>query len=277
MPEFILNNHLNILNINQAAFSLEPEFTVIINLNGENNLITEARNIINNEYDGLLNRAHIIDMINNQVTINGTPVGIKTIILYILCWGGYFRAIRTNQTKINMLEFLINENEGHFLNIKNVILNTNIQDVNSVRNLFDKFRFRFRFRFKKGNNLYFPGLGYAFYTKLFFFFSQDNKLPILDKWTLLSFRYLTNITPELNHIYNQIGITGKYNLRDNQNQSMIYFHYVNKMNEWVNALNTQFNTQDYTITKLETFLFGHNLRLKVPNNPRLVYKKKFNL
>lgn len=116
-----------------------------------------------------------------------------------------------------------------------------------------------------------PGVGYAYFTKIFFFLGQANdaikfKPLILDKWTSNGFFALLSQTyPEKVYgLFSKIGEgnPGEVRLRSGETLAKVYSLYVDLMNKWSKNIKV-------TPDKLEEFIFGFHLRRgSQENNPR---------
>jgi len=269
----LIENNLAIINvIQQAQFDILFELNIAIeitnNENINNEILLELLDKIINYQHEMISRNSIIEFVNQDIYSK------KELFLMIFCWGGYFKIFRAQkqQNIVSLITFFNNHNEAFFDNMVNNIENVNLTDDNSIMALFNSFN----------NENKISGVGYAFYTKLFFYFSVNNSLPILDQWLSKSFIYLVlndeNLTENLTEnitscIYNN-------NPFAERNKSFIIkrrknFYYL----QYVRYLNQISNEHNLGINNLETFLFGWDLRQNFNNgyvNPRLTYINFFN-
>ena len=195
----------------------------------------------------------------------------KQKVVLILCWGIYFTVVPSQNISngIKLIEFINNRDESFFDNLIKEIRNTNENDKSSVKLLFKKFNKEFKIN----------GIGYPYFTKLFFFFSNNNSLPIMDKWLTISFIYLTLIDDKINildkkkitdSIYHKNPFIENKSFNVKRKKGEFYFSYVSYLNEISKKV-------EVNIGSLETFLFGWSLKNKSNSNskdypnPRLTY------
>lgn len=130
-------------------------------------------------------------------------------------------------------------------------------------------------RFNGNNTFSLPGVGPAYFTKLFFFLGEldevDVRPLIFDKWTsnahcaLLISAECENLPYIRVNRYVQRCVAWPAGM----GLAMLYKNYVSNMNSWTDELNSKFNV-NLTPAKLEEFVFGSSLRTNnVPTNPRL--------
>ncbi|WP_025765302.1 8-oxoguanine DNA glycosylase OGG fold protein [Dyadobacter tibetensis] len=122
-----------------------------------------------------------------------------------------------------------------------------------------------------------PGIGYAYYTKLFFFLGQLHDVSlkplILDKWTSNAHCSLTIQTAQIHRLaYKGINTNLAYAVKlpsSLQKQAALYNQYVVDFNTWTKKLNELNKEQQVTPAKVEEFVFGQSLKLNPdPSNPR---------
>lgn len=126
----------------------------------------------------------------------------------------------------------------------------------------------------KGGENNIEGIGYSFFSKIFFFLGQSmqslqQKPLILDKWTCDAFFALFTQTVGIDVSKELFYIPSREAFEKNRliypktaDSAFVYTLYVTHMNYWANALKILPN-------QLEQFLFGVNLRRdNSPNNPR---------
>jgi hypothetical protein len=199
-----------------------------------------------------LSKQEVIELIKNNKHDN------KTEFLSILFWGIYFDVI-TKKADLNALVEFIESNsfEDIMDDIKVTIINSE-----SPSQLFKKFTKEFKI----------PGLSYAYFTKLFFFYreaSNKTTYPILDKWLSNAWCALDGSINKNSEVYNKY-----YKGRTNpifdgilkRNKDTAYEEYVRFMDETAKKENT-------TISNLEEKLFGAHLGKYQNNNPRTLYRE----
>lgn len=123
-----------------------------------------------------------------------------------------------------------------------------------------------------------PGVGHAYFTKLFFFLGElKDSIPfkplIFDKWTANAHcALLIQLLPPGRRDqlpYKSLSLEEKYmvNVPGGKKRSELYTRYLNDMKAWAEEL-------EVPITKLEEFIFGENLKNnKRVDNPRLALWK----
>jgi hypothetical protein len=158
-----------------------------------------------------------------------------------------------------LIKFFNDTPDNFFENIRDNIYASTWKNNNELGELFKK---------HTAGEFQIPGIKYAFFTKLFFFFSKDNTLPILDKWLLTAYVFL--LKNEGNTTLEEINYNMNFLLTKKKENA--YCLYVRYMNEIANSFHIPLNN-------LETFLFGWPYNKKntlAPYlNPRITYKNYF--
>lgn len=200
-----------------------------------------------------ISKNQIIEWIRSNEKTN------KEEFLAILFWGIYFKVLARSPKAISSLIIFIESDE-----FENVMAKYKLEIINSKSpsQLFKKFTREYKI----------PGLGYAYFTKLFFFYREANKettYPILDKWLSNAWCALDGSVNKNIEVFSKY-YKGKSNhIFDGilkRNKDTAYEEYVKFMVKTANENNT-------TITSLEEKLFGANLGNFPNNNPRTLYQK----
>ena len=267
----LINEHINrIENIEQVSFDvileIEKGLKLLNDKYKDSVLISLKRKLIEQRITKL-NRTSLIEICNEN------KFNSKEKVLLILCWGIYFTVV-SSQNSLNgrrLIEFINETDESFFNNLILEIRNTNENDKSSLILLFQKFNKEFKIN----------GIRYPYFTKLFFFFSKNNSLPIMDKWLTKSFIYLVLNDSKINQfekkeitnsIYQKNPLLENKSFNVKRTPSDFYFLYVTYLNQIAKLLNIR-------LGDLETFLFGWNLKEKSKlneyTNPRVVYDDFF--
>lgn len=182
----------------------------------------------------------------------------KTELLAILFWGVYFSVINRNDTIMSLLNFI---NKTDFEEIMEDKISL-IVDSNSPSNLFLLFQ----------NEHKIPGLGYAYFTKLFFFYRLAyNKEPylILDKWLCRAWCAIDgsiNNNTMVFDTYFRTNIDFHFHGELRRKKHIAYGNYISFMKK-ISEIN------NINIIDLEEKLFGADKRLNPIKNPRFFYLK----
>ncbi|MFD1314232.1 8-oxoguanine DNA glycosylase OGG fold protein [Namhaeicola litoreus] len=273
MSPYILENLQHIQNIEQVGFNIIDQLNIGINIvegrDGQPAFLTNLRDRLILENHIILNREEIIELVND---VNGL-YSSKEICVLILCWGIYFTVVYP-QGILGLSLFLNSEDDLFFDNLRNQIHIVDYQEPNEIVQLFNSFQYQ--------QPNYIPGVGYAFFTKFFFFFSDGNNLPILDKWLTKAFMYLVHTDEDVNEnqrinlthaISNQDSPFGTFTLR--RDKPNFYHSYFSYMHSQLNEINNQID-HPILLSDLETFLFGWPLNGNGGyENPRNVYNQFF--
>lgn len=260
--KYIADNIEIIKNIKQVPFNVIKEIEIGLSVVDNNSpFLVQLKNKLEKEESINISREDILNYIENK------QFTTKEIVALIFLWGNYFtvmRGVNSNYIK-NLVGFLEKKNDRFYDDLKNEILKVNYRDKSSIENIFKKFQDK--------KYLKIDGIGYAFFTKLFFFFSKDNRLPILDKWLLKSFVYL--VSNDDKYIIEEGSILEKVILNAKSNKFLLSGKpSINIYLRYVEYLNDQSNKYNISINQLETFLFGWALRGSNENsytNPRVMY------
>ena len=172
------------------------------------------------------------------------------------------------------INFLLTKEDSFFNKIIHDIEIINTNDEFELKKIFEKYQTIYKI----------DGIDYAYFTKLFFFFSLNNSLPILDNWLTKSFIFLTINDSNLNE--NEKKEITKPIFEKNpfeENNSSFRIKQVKKRPEfyfrYVLYLSKKSKELDVSISELETFLFGWDLTqkeiIKEYTNPRIIYKQFF--
>lgn len=272
--QFIEDNLHHIQNIQQADFDLQSELSigidVVIAMGGNPIYFEKLRLQLQQLEIENVNRTQIVEWVQNNSFTK------KELCLIIFCWGIYFSVFRQqNRNYItNLSDFFNVTGDLFFDDLWLAVQNTNPVDQNSIQTLVRSFNYK--------RDFYIPGVGYSYFTKLFYFFSQNNRLLILDKWLTIAYLYLLRNDEDnqyqnylrqaveglgLPHIYTLNNI-GRFNRRFAQNYAN-YIFYITEISIYYELLPG----------KLETFLFGWNLNDNVARgyvNPRVFMSNFFN-
>jgi hypothetical protein len=224
--------------------------------------ITVVRQKLSNENIITINRIELIKLFHSNLFDS------KEKTFLVLCWGIYF-TVSYKKNKELLLKFFDKKNVEFFDSLIFKIKNCDSSDKNNVIDLFTSFEKEFKI----------PGIGYAYFTKLFYFFSAENDFPILDKWLLKSYVYLLNLDNSvqdreelLKCIYNKNPLIENKDFRIKRKRGEFYFSYLHLLKSYCLKYNI-------TITQLETFLFGWDLSLNLDGldyvNPRVQYQSYF--
>ena len=182
-----------------------------------------------------LNRDKVTEIINSP------NYSVQAEFLGILFWG-YFFTVNYKRNKIRFLEWLNEPNSTSKLEF----IKSTIQNSDDPNKLFKSFT--------KKDQLKIPGLGYAYFTKLFYYYTRerDTVFPILDKWLSIGWIVLSNelVNDEALFYYkNKDNRLGSMQRR----QSEGYAKYVQFMNETARKFNSN-------VESLEIAMFGSDRR-----------------
>lgn len=198
-----------------------------------------------------LSKNEVIEIIKNKNHDN------KTELLSILFWGIYFEVITKKKDIISIIKFIESDSfEKKMSDIKNTII-----DSKSPSQLFKKFE----------RELKIPGLGYSYFTKLFFFYREaygKTTYPILDKWLSNAWCAIDGATNKNTEVYNKFykgASKPKFDGALKRSKDKAYGIYVKFMEETAKR-------EDITIVHLEEKLFGAHLSKYPINNPRTIYR-----
>ncbi len=198
--------------------------------------------------------------ISKQSVINSLrseELSLKDEFLSILFWGVYFSSVKKNPAT-TLIKFTNSKNfDVDFNKCKSEIINSD-----SPFELFKKFQ----------KELKIPGIDYAYFTKLFFFYRlANNKEPylILDKWLSMAWCAIDgsqNNNSEIFIKYFKSNIDFCFDGVLKRQKPLAYQNYILFMKQI--SLN-----QNMDIVTLEEKLFGGNLKQYPDKNPRNLYKQ----
>lgn len=288
--KFLTENILNIKNIEQGGFNPEPNIKRFYSLVNELNI--DQKNLRNFEDElrdsclldyTLLGRNDVLDVIRRRDVSN------RIKIFTILLWGVYFKAIPSENTKLSFVEKLLTDPvcfdkvvislEEQLDIIKSI--NDNSESNSSIQKLFRSFSYN------KEN--YLPGIGHAYFTKFFHFFSIKKgfltPLLILDKWSSIAWIFLVNQSlNEFGDITNPIdyfkisttkGKDGKVKLEVTlqRKKSIAYLQFLNDFDLMARDLSSTLG-QKIGSEKIEEFVFGWDKNEKGLDyeNPRIIFE-----
>jgi hypothetical protein len=217
---------------------------------------------LSNENIISINRKELNEIIQSDLFDN------KEKTFLILCWGIYF-TVSYKKNKVLLLNFFNKKDVRFFDSFVLNIKKCDSESKTDVVKLFSSFEKEFKL----------PGIGYAYFTKLFYFFSVKNDFPILDKWLVKSYVYLLNSDDSIENrqnillcVYNKNPIIENKDFRIKRKKGEFYFSYLSLLKSYCSKYNL-------TITQIETFLFGWDLGSSVDSigyvNPRILYQSYF--
>lgn len=226
----------------QKPFGIQSQLSRVkkLNLNGLS---------VFENHEGLRRRRVIEIIKSNDYTY-------REKFLSILLWGMYFEAVKTPAQKrliawVNK-PTIEEEIESRF----KIILSTD-----SPKELFKMF--------EKEQKI--PGLGYAYFTKLFFFVRKAHGrtvFPILDKWLMRAYCAVSGSlygNKEVYNIYSKPKSSMKFDGLILRKKSECYNNYV----DFLGKLSIEY---DMPIDEIEAKMFGYTLRQdRSPQNPRIMY------
>lgn len=240
----------------KKIFSLPKNFSSDFNIESQKkDYIEKYKGTLPKSFSNInnINKNQVIEWIRSNEKTN------KEEFLAILFWGIYFKVLARSPRVIFLLINFIesNEFESTIIDYKQEIISSK-----SPSQLFKKFNKEYKI----------PGLGYAYFTKLFFFYREANNkttYPILDKWLSNAWCALDGSINKNSEVYNKY-----YKGRTNpifdgilkRNKDTAYEEYVRFMHETAKKENT-------TISNLEEKLFGAHLGEYPNNNPRTLYRE----
>ena len=197
------------------------------------------------------------DVIQTIKSASATP---RDEFLAILFWGVYFRVTaRSPKARRALVDFILDKNfDAALARIKSAILKGD-----DPESLFRLFGYRGKFKI--------PGLSYAYFTKLFFFYREAEGLstyPILDKWLCMAWCATDATLNKNTRVYDAYFRSSKAgnNFQLLRKPAQAYDEYVAFMSE-------ASKRYGLTVADFEEKLFGRDLRVQ-PNtfNPRNEYK-----
>lgn len=233
------------LNSIDSEFSIEAEKSIFIK-HGGCSLSSFWQN------KSKLSKKEVITLIETQQLTR------KDELLAILFWGIYFTVISSSNgnTVKRFIQFI---NDDNFENEFNKRVNEIIKS-NSPSELFTKFQ----------KELKIPGLDYAYFTKLFFFYRIAYKKEpylILDKWLSKAWCALDGFENKNTNIYDVFFKSKTNHFFDGllkRKKSQAYSQYLTFMKSITNKKNID-------LIELEERLFGADLKKIKIQNPRILY------
>ena len=181
-------------------------------------------------------------------------------LLSILFWGLYFKVLARNPNSIRALMEFMSKDDFKSEMDRRVDL---ILESKNPSELFDSFT----------KNEKIPGLGYAYFTKLFFFYREalqpnGQTFPILDKWLGIAWCAISSTDNNNDSVYKNYYKPASSNVLEGALQRRkpeAYHQYVKFMNDLSQRENIQ-------VKNLEEKLFGADLKKHPENNARHFYK-----
>ena len=239
MIETILSNQ-----VTQESFKIAGQLKRIDNLGFQ---YPSCFNDINS-----LNRESVVGIVQSS------QHSYREKLLAIMFWGIFFEVVM----KSGKLKFL------HWINREGAEaeIERRFFEIEKSSDPADLFR-----RFDK--SLKIPGLGYAYYTKIFFFVREASKksaYPILDKWLMMAFIAVQGSENQSLELYEKYMKKSDENIFDGilrRKKSEAYM-------EYVSFLHSLASKHKLSVDEVETRLFGWDLRKNTsPTNPRVLYQK----
>jgi hypothetical protein len=204
--------------------------------------------------DCKLSKTDVIEIIKDA---SSTP---RDEFLAILFWGAYFRVTaRSPRTQRALVGFIADKNfDAAFAQIKTAILK-----CDDPESLFRSFSYRGKFKI--------PGLSYAYFTKLFFFYREAEDLstyPILDKWLCMAWCAFDGTLNQNTRVYDTYFRSPK-----SESSFLLRRKPAQAYGEYVAFMSETSNHYGLSVADFEEKLFGRDLRVE-PNsfNPRNEYK-----
>jgi len=213
--------------------------------------------------------AHLRELLKEDCKLSKTDViqiikdasaTSKDEFLAILFWGAYFRVTaRSPRTQRALVGFISDRNfDTALTQIKSAILKSD-----DPQSLFRSFSYRGKFKI--------PGLSYAYFTKLFFFYREAEGLstyPILDKWLCSAWCAIDGALNQNTRVYDTYFRSPK-----SESSFLLRRKSAQAYGEYVAFMSDTSKRYGLTVADLEEQLFGRDLRVQ-PNsfNPRNEYK-----
>jgi hypothetical protein len=203
--------------------------------------------------DSKLSKADVIEIIKDA---SSSP---RDEFLAILFWGAYFRVTaRSPSTQRALVDFILDRNfDTALTQVKTAMLESD--DPESL--------FR-SFSYKGAHKI--PGLSYAYFTKLFFFYREAEGLstyPILDKWLCMAWCAFDGTLNQNTRVYDSYFRSPK-----SQSSFLLRRKPAQAYGEYVAFMSETSNHYGLSVGDFEEKLFGRDLRIQ-PNsfNPRNEY------
>lgn len=205
--------------------------------------------------DSKLSKTDVIEIIKDA---SSTP---RDEFLAILFWGAYFRVTALSpKTQRALLDFILDQNfDTELAQVKTAIL-----ESDDPESLFRSFSYRGKFKI--------PGLSYAYFTKLFFFYKEAEGLstyPILDKWLCSAWCAVDGTLNQNTRVYDTYFRSSK----SKEPSFLLRRKSAQAYGEYVAFMSETSNHYGLSVADFEEKLFGRDLRVE-PNsfNPRNEYK-----
>lgn len=227
----------------QAPFFITPQLRRLKNLHLE----------YPDYYDSIesLSRGDVTEILSSETRT------YKEKLFAILLWGIYFEVAQKGP-KVEFIKWIGQEKSESEIKKRFDA----ITDSDSPKKLFDIFQ----------KELKIPGLGYAYYTKIFYFVRKSKKksiYPILDKWLMCAFTAISGTLNGDTNVFNKYMSKADQNIFDGglrRKKPECYEEYVQLMT----SLATE---RGIEVDYLEEKLFGVDLRCdRSSNNPRNMYR-----
>lgn len=195
--------------------------------------------------DCKLSKTDVIEIIKDA---SATP---RDEFLAILFWGAYFRVTaRSPRTQRALVDFISDQNfETALAQVKTAIL-----ESDDPESLFRSFSYRGKFKI--------PGLSYAYFTKLFFFYREAEELstyPILDKWLCMAWCAIDGTLNQNTRVYDTYFRSPK-----SESSFLLRRKPAQAYGEYVAFMSETSNHYGLSVADFEEKLFGRDLRVE-PN------------
>jgi hypothetical protein len=227
----------------QAPFVITPQLRRIENLNLE----------FPDYFEGIesLSRDDVTEILSSERRT------YKEKLFAILLWGIYFEVAQKGP-KVNLINWVEQENSESEIKIRF----DEIANSDSPKKLFEVFQ----------KDLKIPGLGYAYYTKIFYFVRKaegKSIYPILDKWLMCAFTAISGTLDGNTNVFKKYMKKAGQNIFDGGLRRKKPECYV----EYVQLLTSIASEKNIEVDYLEEKLFGVDLRCdRSANNPRNMYR-----
>jgi len=228
----------------QAPFDIKPQLSRINNLDLE--------------YPDYFEGIESLSRDNVTAILSSTSRSYKEKLFAILLWGIYFEVAKKGD-KVNLINWVGQENiESEIKKRFDSIANSE-----SPKKLFNIFQ----------NELKIPGLGYAYYTKIFYYVRKaegKSIYPILDKWLMCAF---TAISAET---YGNMDVFNQYMKQRNKNvfDGIVRRKKPECYEKYTSFMNKISREKSIDVDVLEEKLFGVDLRYdRSSQNPRRLYQE----
>jgi hypothetical protein len=258
IPNYILVNQQRIIYQNNSDNLYENS-----NLKSYDNIAFKKFSIIK-KVDKIFER-------NNYILTKNEVIGLfkkDDLYLAIVCsmiWGGINATRSKDKTGTFFYNFLLYTNENKNLFIRNIKKLIKLLETENFEKAFDFY----------SNEAKIPGVGSAYFTKIFYFLGQANtninpKPLIFDKWTSNAYLALLLQNGEIKKVEKYFkGINFNFNktpgtvFLNQKTSSECYQDFVNDFDKWSNKIET-------TSSSIEEFIFGQHLgQNKNKTNPRI--------